>query len=858
MTLEEEIKNAVKNPYAQMVINEQDFYFQKGQDALKKWLNLSVNDNLKIELLNLADKYEEIQKRATQNDELKKILELLFEIISYCDSKAKDKLLYNQYDDKRTLAMAYVRMNHWIEKLILYKFDKSKISNGSTLNAFNYLLDPKNNSTILSENHREMISTKLFKKNYNSNEFNNDLKEYFFQYSFSCVNINNYTYLLSCIIYTIKREWLDDIIGLMAADSTRWQDELIAEMGDDDCGIIWNSSKPTGTTKTLKMLRTRINDDGYFKIFYSVRGYVTYVAEIIDFVINDNELKQKKWKSNFNLVHWLDSNNFEDYKDANKSAKIIYLAKRFYEIEPILATEFEVYQNYSYPRQDNFTPIVSEPDSTIIPPTIISIDYKMKDENNNNKYPSNQILFGPPGTGKTYKLQQIIQEWDLKEKIGSTKDYTSFVKDYTWWKIIALALLDSGKITVPDLAKHPLISAKLGSSNVKSLKTRLWSSLQHHCVDDCENVKLVKRIGEKVFYKEANNSEWRLDDSEAFQSEYTALIDAYKEFKASDNTKSKDYTFTTCHQSLTYEDFIEGIKPDLNKSDDDEIQGKDVIYEIRKGVFYNACEKAAQKAGFVNLKDCLDKTKEERKELFDKAIEEGKIHVIFLDEINRCNVSSVFGELITLIEEDKRLGRENEIADITLPYSQDDFGVPANLFIIGTMNTADRSVEALDTALRRRFSFEEMPPLYDLKELDYSISEYKATDILKTINTRIEKLINKDHAIGHSYFLSKDNESIVESFYKNIIPLLQEYFFGDYGKIGLILGKGFIKLKEYEKETTVFADFDTDTANDFDDRNVYEIIDYRTVKDYKLKVNKTVLDMNFEKAIQVLMNKKFE
>lgn len=833
MNLEEDIKNAIKNPYAQMVVNEQAFYFQKGQDALNKWLNLSINDNLKKDLLNLADKYEEIQKRATQNSELKKILELLFEIISYCDSKAKDKIFYNQYDDKRTLAMAYVRMNHWIEKLILYKFDKSKITKGSTLNAFNYLLDPINNSTILSENHREMISTKLFQKNYNSLGFNDHLKEYFTSSSFNCINIKNYTYLLSCIIYTIKREWLDDIIGLMAADSTQWQDELISEMGQDDCGIIWNSSKPTGTQNTLKMLRTRINDDGYFKIFYSVRGYVTYVAEIIDFVINDTELKQKKWKSKFNLVHWLDSNNFEDYKDANKSAKIIYLARRFYEIKPILATEFEVYQNYSYPRQDNFTPIVSEPDSTIIPPTIITTDFNMTEENKNNKYPLNQILFGPPGTGKTYKLQQIIEEWNLKSNISSAKDYTAFVKDFTWWKIIALALLDYKKSNVPDLAKHPLITAKLGSSNIKSLKTRLWSSLQHHCVDDCENVKLAKRIGERVFYKEANNSEWRLDDYEAFQSEYTALIDAYKESKINDNIKIKDYTFTTCHQSLTYEDFIEGIKPNLNKTDEDEIQGEDLVYEIRKGIFYNACEKAVQKAGFINLKDCLDKTKEERKELFDIAIKENKIHVIFLDEINRCNVSSVFGELITLIEEDKRLGCENEIADITLPYSQETFGVPSNLFIIGTMNTADRSVEALDTALRRRFSFEEMPPNIKVVE-EKGFSDYPRKEIMEKVNNRIELLLDRNHNLGHAYFIKKNFES---SFENEIIPLLQEYFYNDYGKIGLVLGKGFVREKNITvtNDKSIFAEFDT--KNDVDIIKDYELIPFSEINDFKEAIN---------------------
>ena len=163
------------------------------------------------------------------------------------------------------------------------------------------------------------------------------------------------------------------------------------------------------------------------------------------------------------------------------------------------------------------------------------------------------------------------------------------------------------------------------------------------------------------------------------------------------------------------------------------------------------------------------------------------------------NVSQIFGELITLIEEDKRLGNKESL-EITLPYSKETFGVPPNLYIIGTMNTADRSVEALDTALRRRFSFEEMPPKYELNELNYSIFGYKASDILKTINTRIEKLLNKDHTIGHSYFIVKEGkneiEATVKAFYKNIIPLLQEFFYGDFGKIGLVLGNGFVNKRK--------------------------------------------------------------
>ncbi|REC54620.1 hypothetical protein DRF62_09135 [Chryseobacterium piscium] len=244
--------------------------------------------------------------------------------------------------------------------------------------------------------------------------------------------------------------------------------------------------------------------------------------------------------------------------------------------------------------------------------------------------------------------------------------------------------------------------------------------------------------------------------------------------------------------------------------------------------------------------------------LIEKMINENtqsNNHVLIIDEINRGNVSQIFGELITLIEEDKRLGNDESL-EITLPYSKEKFGVPPNLHIIGTMNTADRSVEALDTALRRRFCFEEMPPKYEeLKELEYDIHGFSAYKILKTINQRIEKLIDKDHAIGHAYFIGKNNETIVESFYKNIIPLLQEYFFGDYGKIGLVLGKGFVKEKE--NKSSVFADFDYSSEN-YDEREMYEIIDYRNNNIHHIKIKEKEVEMDFTKAIKLLMNESVE
>lgn len=203
-------------------------------------------------------------------------------------------------------------------------------------------------------------------------------------------------------------------------------------------------------------------------------------------------------------------------------------------------------------------------------------------------------------------------------------------------------------------------------------------------------------------------------------------------------------------------------------------------------------------------------------------------HVIIIDEINRGNVSGIFGELITLIEEDKREGRKEAI-EVKLPYSKEVFSVPDNLYIIGTMNTADRSVEALDAALRRRFSFEEMPPRYDLEELSRQVAGIALKDILLTINSRLEKLLDKDHKIGHSYFMFQNGvdpkTGFIESFYKNIIPLLQEYFFGDIAKIGLVLGKGFVE--KIEDADNLFCEFEYDGVELLQSKPIFSIIDYR-------------------------------
>ncbi len=355
--------------------------------------------------------------------------------------------------------------------------------------------------------------------------------------------------------------------------------------------------------------------------------------------------------------------------------------------------------------------------------------------------------------------------------------------------------------------------------------------------------------------------------------------------------------FTTFHQSMSYEDFIEGIKP--------ETVDNEVIYEIKPGIFKLICEQAKTKAissdNFEQVyKKLLDEIKENngklvlesivhakeftiyenskgnlkfhantdkryegviKKDIIEHYLKKGetldwpsyvkavgahivakyhytkeelhtnKNYVLIIDEINRGNISQIFGELITLIEEDKRLGKP-EALEVTLPYSKEKFGVPSNLYIIGTMNTADRSVEALDAALRRRFSFTEMMPMPEIiktngKAVDGKIGEVDLVELLNVINQRIEILLDKDHQIGHSYFMSVQTEGELKSAFKNkIIPLLQEYFFGDYGKIGLVLGSGFVTIEKNKDSKNLFASFDDAyDAADFAERTIYKIVD---------------------------------
>ncbi|MFN8343852.1 MAG: AAA family ATPase [Spirosomataceae bacterium] len=248
-----------------------------------------------------------------------------------------------------------------------------------------------------------------------------------------------------------------------------------------------------------------------------------------------------------------------------------------------------------------------------------------------------------------------------------------------------------------------------------------------------------------------------------------------KTYRAQQLARPYEAHFVTFHPSFSYEEFVEGIRP--------ETIGDKISYRVRKGIFYEACLSALRKAEYQSFEGCITDTPESRKKRFDRAAPV----IIVVDEINRANISKVLGELITLIEPSKRLGAENEMW-VTLPYSQERFGVPSNVYLLGTMNTADRSIALLDTALRRRFHFAECMPEVSLLE-GKIIENTDLGKLLRTLNERIEFLHDRDHVIGHAYLLHVLTfEALCSVFRDQIIPLLQEYFYDDWRKIQWVLG----------------------------------------------------------------------
>ena len=414
--------------------------------------------------------------------------------------------------------------------------------------------------------------------------------------------------------------------------------------------------------------------------------------------------------------------------------------------------------------------------------------YKMTDNDKKLTYPLNQILYGPPGTGKTYSV--VRKALEIIE--GNASDNISKFKEY----------VEKGQI------KFITFHQSYGYEEfVEGIKAETKNDNVSYKIEDGAFKKICKI---------ANGDNWKkilLKDTkeelteDGFKKLYKNYVDKLPLF--SNNMYGKILETPTDKQPFyLYKNNLFSILIKPQNSNDPKTTSCD---KLIKDIFHND-NYGMPSYEPVIIQDILGQEYESY-----KANHINQNYILIIDEINRGNISKIFGELITLIEPSKRLGADDEIM-VELPYSKEKFGVPSNLYIIGTMNTADRSIALMDTALRRRFEFVEMMPEYDeLNEIN--IKGINIGKKLKTINERIEYLYDRDHTIGHAYFMSVTDMGALANVFKNkILPLLQEYFYDDWEKIRLVLGDSqFIKEK---KPANALFKSGTDYIND---KILYEI-----------------------------------
>jgi len=407
---------------------------------------------------------------------------------------------------------------------------------------------------------------------------------------------------------------------------------------------------------------------------------------------------------------------------------------------------------------------------------------EMQNENNS----LNQILYGPPGTGKTYNTIDIAIE------IIEPEFYAEYKNDRKQLKEKFNELKESGQIEF--VTFHQSYGYEEFVEGIKA------ESDENGNLSYIVEPGIFKKICEKALIKEDENIDKLIEELKNYLEENSIEIDTGK-------TKFK----VTYRGGKTFR-----VSPKNSKNPDKDypVNIDDIKKLYRNEKTRDNIYNSSYSIGILNY--LYDKKGLKKYEEIENK--NSKNYILIIDEINRGNISKIFGELITLIEKSKRIGAEEEIK-VKLPYSGDEFGVPQNLYILGTMNTADRSIALLDTALRRRFEFVEMMPKSEVLK-DIEIEGINLQNMLETINKRIEYLYDRDHTIGHSYFLDIEIFEDLKNVFKNkIIPLLQEYFYDDYEKIMMVLGKGFIEKKELKSD---IFDYKNDDYLD-EEKYIYEI-----------------------------------
>ncbi|HEA7822872.1 TPA: AAA family ATPase, partial [Campylobacter jejuni] len=430
----------------------------------------------------------------------------------------------------------------------------------------------------------------------------------------------------------------------------------------------------------------------------------------------------------------------------------------------------------------------------------IFITERVQSEESNMKIiPLNQILYGPPGTGKTYHtidkaLEIISKEEKIQipsedDRINRKKLFDEYVKN---GQIVFTTFHQSYGYEEFVEGIKPHIDSEENSKEIKyEIKDGIFKELCEKALENRDSIKnfnfYIDKLKEKVKIDDNNPEKY----FELPNTKYSIQYRNGKTFRIKFDDMSKNHK--------DYPVSIDNIEKLYKTSNIDEIYNSAYVRAILNYLKLQGLEDYKEKDEKVNLP-----------------------YIIIIDEINRGNVSKIFGELITLIEASKRIGEKEELK-VTLPYSGEKFGVPKNVYIIGTMNTADRSITSLDTALRRRFEFIEMMP--DVSKLSMDCEGINLQELLKAINTCIEYLLDREKTIGHAFFIGVENLNDLKSIFQNkIIPLLQEYFYNDYALINAVLNDNGMIFEDKKDDKYLQKIKNLDSVNS--ERSIYNIASF--------------------------------